>query len=316
MNITQFNCTSHPYWLPNFKDVFEWSLPFVGEKSTLPCFMTEFALYLTIVSFTQVNDMLVAVLNTCSKEELEDEHIPEPHHDDIRERRGVIKNKILAVGRMARVFAVLRCVDFVYKQPPCHMTTYREESENVSELKSISSTGRLPYGTLALGAEGIKKAISSFEDAYVYLHSPLLHLQTTLHTHNRRRSDIENERLPPAPPPAAEKSTTSLGQFKPQVQSPTPTSTPIPTFISMPMSSRPMTPSDDGRSETPSLERASSPSASSISSPPTPPPPANSERRGSLRLGGSTSPSTRQRSVQSAISILQAALDGKKGGTS
>lgn len=53
--------------------------------------------------------MLVAVLNTCSKEELEDDHnIPEPHHEDLRERRGVIKNKILAVGRMARVFAVLR----------------------------------------------------------------------------------------------------------------------------------------------------------------------------------------------------------------
>jgi serine/threonine-protein phosphatase 2B catalytic subunit len=251
MNITQFNCTSHPYWLPNFKDVFEWSLPFVGEKIT---------------------DMLVAVLNTCSKEELEDEHIREPQHEDIRERRGVIKNKILAVGRMARVFAVLR-----------------EESENVSELKNISSTGRLPYGTLVLGAEGIKKAISSFEDA--------------------RRSDIENERLPPA----GEKSATFLGQSKAHSQSPTP----MPTFMPIPMTSRPMTPSDDGRCETPALERASSPSASSISSPPTPPPPqSSSERRGSLRLGGSTSPSTRQRSVQNAISLLQAALDGKKGGAS
>lgn len=57
-----------------------------------------------------VTDMLVAVLNTCSKEELEDDHTPEPQHEDLRERRGVIKNKILAVGRMARVFAVLRWV--------------------------------------------------------------------------------------------------------------------------------------------------------------------------------------------------------------
>jgi serine/threonine-protein phosphatase 2B catalytic subunit len=66
----------------------------------------------------------------------------------------------LAVGKMARVFSVLR-----------------EESESVMELKNVTGTGKLPYGTLALGAEGIKKAITSFEEA--------------------RRSDIENERLPP-----------------------------------------------------------------------------------------------------------------------
>ncbi|CAI2166390.1 13754_t:CDS:10 [Funneliformis geosporum] len=147
MNIRQFNCTPHPYWLPNFMDVFTWSLPFVGEKIT---------------------DMLLVILNICSKEELaDDELLSEPKSPETStattessERRQVIKNKILAVGKMARVFSVLR-----------------EESERVMELKNVTGTGRLPYGTLALGAEGIKKAITSFEEA--------------------RRSDIENERLPP-----------------------------------------------------------------------------------------------------------------------
>lgn len=60
--------------------------------------------------------MLVAVLNTCTKEELEE------HDEDLSimspttvsvehaERRKIIKNKIMAVGRMARVFALLRYV--------------------------------------------------------------------------------------------------------------------------------------------------------------------------------------------------------------
>lgn len=44
-----------------------------------------------------------------------------------------------------------------------------EESERVSELKSISGSSKLPYGTLALGAEGIKNAIKTFDQAYVPL---------------------------------------------------------------------------------------------------------------------------------------------------
>lgn len=152
MNIRQFNCTPHPYWLPNFMDVFTWSLPFVGEKIT---------------------DMLIAILNTCSKEELEEETpsgsissgpnsppLSNMDPESTEFKRRAIKNKILAIGRLSRVFQVLR-----------------EESERVTELKTASG-GRLPAGTLMLGAEGIKQAIHSFEDA--------------------RKVDLQNERLPPS----------------------------------------------------------------------------------------------------------------------
>lgn len=43
-----------------------------------------------------------------------------------------------------------------------------EESEKVSELKSVTGSSRLPYGTLASGSEGIREAILGFDDAYVY----------------------------------------------------------------------------------------------------------------------------------------------------
>jgi serine/threonine-protein phosphatase 2B catalytic subunit len=118
--------------------------------------------------------MLIAILNTCSKEELDEETpsslLSGPSSPEIKSgsydpesvefKRRAIKNKILAIGRLARVFQVLR-----------------EESERVTELKTATG-GRLPAGTLMLGAEGIKQAIHSFEDA--------------------RKVDLQNERLPPS----------------------------------------------------------------------------------------------------------------------
>ena len=43
----------------------------------------------------------------------------------------------------------------------------REESEKVSELKSVLGSSKLPYGTLASGTEGIRDAINGFDDACV-----------------------------------------------------------------------------------------------------------------------------------------------------
>lgn len=118
--------------------------------------------------------MLIAILGICSKEELDEEEdeIPltteetesDPESSDAAsaERRQAIKNKIMAVGKMSRVFAVLR-----------------EEAEAVSELKSTTGQQKLPFGALANGAEGIKENIlrAGFDQA--------------------RKSDIENEHLPP-----------------------------------------------------------------------------------------------------------------------
>lgn len=166
MNIRQFNLSPHPYWLPHFMDVFTWSLPFVGEK---------------------VTDMLVSILNICTEEELEEEtpiangfdtplsspvvttppvQLPDAVTDvaspqsTIEDKRLALRNKVLAIGRVARMYQVLR-----------------EESEKVDHLKSLNE-GILPKGSLMHGSEGLNKTILTFEEA--------------------RRADLANEAMPPS----------------------------------------------------------------------------------------------------------------------
>lgn len=165
LNIRQFNSSPHPYWLPNFMDVFTWSLPFVGEK---------------------VSEMLMGILNTCSQEELQ-ENPPSARQSEkvmvsvvgkkaeetdrstsSRARppedvKAELRNKIMAIGRISRMFSVLR-----------------EESELITEFKGRTGA-RLPKGSLLLGTAGLRDQISSFEEA--------------------RKADISNESMPPTDSP-------------------------------------------------------------------------------------------------------------------
>ncbi|KAI0916645.1 hypothetical protein AcV5_003073 [Taiwanofungus camphoratus] len=183
ITIRQYNASSHPYWLPNFMDAFTWSLPFVGAKIT---------------------EMLLAILSVCSDRELEEgstfssdedrelEDIEEEQEvqegarlagqtqvvpdymldsSDLAQRRQQIKNKILAVGKMQRVFQLLR-----------------EESENATELtpgQPVGVPGAWPGGfatpaparnALGVHTTEMRRYIRNFDDA--------------------RRSDMANERLP------------------------------------------------------------------------------------------------------------------------
>lgn len=180
MNIRQFNMSPHPYWLPDFMDVFTWSLPFVGEK---------------------VTEMLVAILNICTEDELEEEtplieselvknpnsKVPQVTFTEAQststpastvssdgtgkttmkssildddKRRKALRNKILAIAKVSRMYSVLR-----------------QESDKVQYLKSMND-GILPRGALAHGSEGLEETLTHFERA--------------------RKEDLVNEKLPPS----------------------------------------------------------------------------------------------------------------------
>lgn len=133
----------------------------------------------------------------------------------------------------------------------------------MSELKSLTGSGQLPAGLLANGAEGIKEAIQGFDEA--------------------RKSDIENERLPP-------------DIIDPDVNMPaSPSSTSVPA--------------------SPIAAQSSGMPASPVS-PSSPSTPGGSAfRRGHARqtsLGTTrTSPSTRRRSLENTMELIRDVVDGR-----
>lgn len=195
MNIRQFNSSPHPYWLPHFMDVFTWSLPFVGEK---------------------VTDMLVSILNVCTEDELSEEMDEDSYEfklkespqvagtvsskdttsvaastngDTYEDRKEALRNKVMAIGRVSRMFQILR-----------------EETADVARLKDLNQ-GQLPKGSLIHGREGLKSTINSFEEA--------------------RKADLVNEKLPPSKEEQVEIENERKEQIKKEISSPESSGSPV-----------------------------------------------------------------------------------------
>lgn len=189
MNIRQFSAQTEPYHLPDFMNVFTWSIPFVAER---------------------VCDILCAVLNVCTDEELEmdtplskelvksfmkiqmekgrvrsfnsnsnvkpgiqhrstvdSDKFDETEFYDAKEsaepktlNNVALRNKILAIGRLSRMFHLLR-----------------QESEKVEQLRAYSGGLTLPKGVLINGSDEINNQLSRFEKV--------------------RLADLSNEAVPP-----------------------------------------------------------------------------------------------------------------------
>jgi len=110
--------------------------------------------------------MLLAILSICSQEELDSESDGDEEgaeevvsEEAIAARRQVIKNKIRAVGKMQKVFQILR-----------------EGAENATELETDSVSGTSTGVGLNVQGTRINRSIRTFADA--------------------RRLDLANERLP------------------------------------------------------------------------------------------------------------------------
>lgn len=131
LNIQQFNYTAHPYILPNFLDIFSWSMPFVIEKVLG---------MLQLILKPRASDY--AVVPTSG------EQVRDFHDAEKKARIEVLKNKVKSVSKMMKIF---RCL--------------REDSELIIQLKGLCPGNRIPRGLILEGREALSSAVEAFNKA-------------------------------------------------------------------------------------------------------------------------------------------------------
>ena len=276
-----------------------------------------------------VTDMLAAVLNTCTKEELEeiDEEtvLVSPVSvtpEESVERRRIIKNKIMAVGRMARVFALLRSVNPSSREPLtiCYVIGRNQKrSQSLRAYRDPTSflMVRLHREQRELG----KPLMASMMRECSLPVQDVSHLMTHLPS---RKSDIENERLPPDLFDADSEEGKAMMSSLPTTPSENPETVPPPftpngvaTKLEKVISAGSALTSINTKA--PPVQMPSSPvySPTSPTSPTTPISPSlGGFKRGHSRqasLGTTmTSPSTRRRSLENTMSLIQGVWDGQE----
>jgi len=171
LNILQLNCSPHPYHLPNFMDVFTWSMPFVIEK------VTEMLYYILQPGAGMTDEVDAAAIaeataaigretndfrDSLSKDQrssvelarnlamgIEKGEHSKPgaasgeQEEEARER---MRRKVRSIGRMARMFKTLR-----------------QENETIIRLKGVCPGHKLAPGMLLAGKEKLQTELDMFQ---------------------------------------------------------------------------------------------------------------------------------------------------------
>jgi len=139
VDIKQFDASPHPYFLPNFMDVFTWSMPFVAENA---CSVLKEVLSFatTCRGNTQEIEERVNVTNSDLANPAETDEM-QPRKDKKR-RTAILREKVIAISKMVQLFNVVRT-----------------QNETISKLKILLPSGQLPSGLLSQGSKAIADAL-------------------------------------------------------------------------------------------------------------------------------------------------------------